>query len=316
MPWRSRNMPAKRDWEETPVQTQGSTQGPHTNVLFAKNDSSARQGGGRQGRGRWKGIPSWLPMDCAWSCPWSPRDSLQSVCRWNAELLKRNLAVQLGVNAACAPAASRWPPHAAPFCRATICCSFNEWISLGLFFFFFQQNNSFSGVICIPMDGLSPLLTLLCVCMGCACWGRVVREKRWCASESSRWGGGGCCWEGHASGLLLIAMFNRLFLWRLGQLAAALFPLHVLSAACFLAWTRKGGFTSFRNAHEVQVYGIKYWSRFFFIKKKKTWHSLGLMNLCPPCLGRCLWICVAVLHAVCGRKPAAPVNIAVPCGAH
>lgn len=184
------------------------------------------------------------------------------------------------------------------------------------FFFFFQQNNSFSGVICIPMDGLSPLLTLLCVCMGCACWGRVVREKRWCASESSRWGGGGCCWEGHASGLLLIAMFNRLFLWRLGQLAAALFPLHVLSAACFLAWTRKGGFTSFRNAHEVQVYGIKYWSRFFFIKKKKTWHSLGLMNLCPPCLGRCLWICVAVLHAVCGRKPAAPVNIAVPCGAH
>lgn len=60
-------------------------------------------------------------------------------------------------------------------------------MNLSRAFFFFKQNNSFSGVFCIPMDGLSPLLTLLCVCVGGGWLG-----KREGVSESSGWGDGRC----------------------------------------------------------------------------------------------------------------------------
>lgn len=81
------------------------------------------------------------------------------------------------------PAGGRLPPRPSAE-QPSAAALMNESLSG---FFFFKQNNSFSGVFCIPMDGLSPLLTLLCVCVGGGWLG-----KREGVSESSGWGDGRC----------------------------------------------------------------------------------------------------------------------------
>ena len=236
-----------RDWEKTCVQTKANVQGPHTNALFASSLSLPKEWqwwkkvGGRQDQGRQMDsvlIASGLCLKLSIKSKGFPAKCLPVECRAS----ERNLKVQLGVNIAWAvvwlPAGG--PPRAVPFCRAAICCSFNEWISLSLFW----QNNSFCDVTCIPMDGLSPLLALLCVCVCvvyCRGWGGVKTE-RWCVSAFSPVGDGGCCEKVTALGWFLIGMLHHLFLWRTGQLDCCCWYLSMsfLQFVFLPSWTLKG----------------------------------------------------------------------------
>lgn len=174
-----------RDWEKTPVQTQASVQGPHTNALFARSLTPAKERLWCKQSG-WETKPREIERDPVLTAnglclklsiksKGFPAKCLLEECRAS----ERNLKVQLGVNVACAggcqPVARLMlsPSAEQPSAAALM----NE--SLSGVFFVFQQNNSFCGVICIPMDVLNPLLMLLCV-------GDGRGGKSWCMSESSQ----------------------------------------------------------------------------------------------------------------------------------
>lgn len=158
---------------------------------------------GEEVKGHENGARPWLPR--AVPKTWSPRDSPWSACLWNAGLLKGAsqcswAGMLLGP---CLPAGGQ--PHAVSFCRAAICCSSNEWsTSLPP-----RQNNSFSDVMCIPIDGV--FCSFLCV------WGVKGLGKRQFVWVSSDWpwliSDGtlvGVVEKAHVVYLLLIEMFNQL----------------------------------------------------------------------------------------------------------
>lgn len=130
----------------------------------------------------------------------------------------------------------------------------------------FWQNNSFCGVICIPMDGSSPLLTLLWVCGVCkeVEYVRVLSGAELVDVEKVS-----------SLGLFLIGMLNQLHLWRSGQWSCcsfSTFPFHSFVVFPPKRWRMESLLSG--NASEVQAYGIKYLSGFFLT----TWHELGLIN--------------------------------------
>ena len=200
-----------------------------------------KKAGGRQDQGRQMDsvlTASGLCLKLSIKSKGFPAKCLPVECRAS----ERNLKVQLGVSIAWAVAwlPAGGPPLAMPFCRAAICCSANEWISLSLSF-----DRTIASVMWSAFRRTDWVLcwhscVSVCVCGVCVAggWGGV-RAERWCVSAFSPVGDGGCCKKVNAFGWFLIGMLHHLFLWRTGQLGCCCWYLYMsFPQLVFLPWRK------------------------------------------------------------------------------
>lgn len=145
--------------------------------------------GGRQGQERWKGIPSWLSQD--WAVPEIQRIPCKASAGGMQSFWKKPIKCSWEWTLPMLRLPAGGPPHAVPFCRAAICCSFNEWIS-GIFFF----DRTIASVLWSAFRWMDWVLcSHSCVFVWRVCLGVAVRHKRLCVSEASQVGSCSLLWR-------------------------------------------------------------------------------------------------------------------------